>query len=83
MGNGRNFTSKHVSRAYLNAIAADMADGEFLVIACSSFDSAAAKAFPNIKVKKIPQMLLKRCEFGKTDYALNIVAAPAEEEEDD
>ena len=76
-------TTKHVSRAYLNAIAADMADGEFLVIACSSFDSAAAKAFPNIKVKKIPQMLLKRCEFGKTDYALNIVAAPAEEEEDD
>ena len=39
-------TTKHVSRAYLNAIAADMADGEFLVIACSSFDSAAAKAFP-------------------------------------
>ena len=75
-------TTKHVSRAYLNAIAADMADGEFLVIACSSFDSAAAKAFPNIKVKKIPQMLLKRCEFGKTDYALNIVAAPAEEEEE-
>lgn len=75
-------TTKHVSRAYLNAIAADMADGEFLVIACSSFDSAAAKAFPNIKVKKIPQMLLKRCEFDKTDYALNIVAAPAEEEED-
>ena len=76
-------TTKHVSRAYLNAIAADMADGEFLVIACSSFDSAAAKAFPNIKVKKIPQMLLKRCEFDRTDYALNIVAAPAEEEEDD
>ena len=75
-------TTKHVNRAYLNAIAADMADGEFLVIACSSFDSAAAKAFPNIKVKKIPQMLLKRCEFGKTDYALNIVAAPAEEEEE-
>ena len=76
-------TTKHVSRAYLNAIAADMADGEFLVIACSSFDSAAAKAFPNIKVKKIPQMLLKRCEFDRTDYALNIVAAPAEDEEDD
>ena len=82
-------TTKHVSRAYLNAIAADMADGEFLVIACSSFDSAAAKAFQNIKVKKIPQMLLKRCEFGKTDYALNIVdggrgatALPAEDEEE-
>ena len=66
-------TTKHVSRAYLNAIAADMADGEFLVIACSSFDSAATKAFPNIKVKKIPQMFLKRCEFDKTDYALNSV----------
>ena len=65
------------------------AAAQLLVIACSSFDSAAAKAFPNIKVKKIPQMLLKRCEFGKTDYALNIVdggrgatALPAEDEEE-
>lgn len=76
-------TTKHISLVYLNAIAADMTEGEFLVIACSSYDAAAAKAFPNIKVKKIPQMLLKRCEFDKADYALNVVAAPAEEEEDD
>jgi len=85
-GNGKAWlytTTKHVSRAYLNAIAADMADGEFLVIACSSYDSGIANAYPNIKVKKIPQMLLKRCEFGKTDYALNVVEMPDAETEGD
>lgn len=29
--------------------------------------------------KKIPQMLLGRCEFGKDDYSLNIVNLPHEE----
>lgn len=46
-----------------------------------------AKAYDNITVKKIPQMLLERCEFGKADYNLNIVHPPVyddcdEEEED-
>lgn len=45
------------------------------------------KAYDNITVKKIPQMLLERCEFGKADYNLNIVHPPVyddcdEEEED-
>ena len=37
-------------------------------------------------MKKIPQMLLDRCEFGKDDYSLNIVhpsAYEVEEVEDD
>ena len=38
---------------------------------------------PDGKWKKIPQMLLDRCEFGKTDYNLNIVRPPVYEDEED
>ena len=65
----------------------DMEEGEYLIIACRSFDRGLDKAYDNITVKKIPQMLLERCEFGKTDYNLNIVHPPVyddcDEEEQD
>ena len=37
-------------------------------------------------IKKIPLLLLERCEFGKEDYSLNIINVPFEQsetEEDD
>ena len=33
-------------------------------------------------MKKIPQMLLDRYEFGKDDYSLNIVHPPVYEDEE-
>ena len=35
----------------------------------------------NITIKKIPQMLLGKCEFGKEDYSLNIISMPVDENE--
>ena len=71
---------------YLDAIKSSMEEGEYLVIACRTYDKGLDKAYTNIAVKKIPQMLLDRCEFGKDDYSLNIVhpsAYEVEEVEDD
>ena len=65
-------TTRHVTRQSLVGIAQNMKDGEYLVVVCKSFDSGAAKVYPNIKVKKIPPALLGKCEFGKDGYALNI-----------
>ena len=81
-------TTRHLNSTYLDSIKDTMEEGEYLIIACRSFDSGLDKAYGNITVKKIPQMLLDRCEFGKTDYNLNIVHPPvydyeAEEEEQD
>ena len=59
-----------------------MEEGECLVIACRSYDKGLDKAYTNIAVKKIPQMLLDRCEFGKDDYSLNIVHPSAYEDEE-
>ena len=46
-------------------------------------ESGLDKAYDHITLKKIPQMLLSRCEFGKTDYNLNIVHPPVYEDEED
>ena len=76
-------TTRHVSSQYLASIAQDMEEGEFLVVVCKSYDSGAANAYPCIKVKKIPQSLLKKCEFGKESYALNVVGDEENVEEEE
>mgnify|MGYP003458568547 FL=1 len=65
----------------LAAIAEQMKDGESLLVCCTAFQPECRRAFPNITIKKIPQMLLGRCEFNKDDYSLNIVEMPVVEEE--
>ena len=69
-------TTRHLNSPYLDSIKDTMEEGEYLIIACRSFDSGLDKAYDNITVKKIPQMLLEHCEFGKADYNLNIVHPP-------
>ena len=75
-------TTRHLNSPYLDSIKDTMNENEYLVIACRSFDKGIDKAYKNITVKKIPQMLLDRCEFGKADYNLNIVHPPVYDEED-
>ena len=76
-------TTRHLNSAFLDSIRDTMQDGEYLIIACRSFDAGLEKAYENITIKKIPQMLLDRCEFGKSDYALNIVHPPVYEDEEE
>ncbi|MDO4953037.1 MAG: site-specific DNA-methyltransferase [Synergistaceae bacterium] len=76
-------TTKFVSMEYAEMIKGSMAEGEFLTIACSAFENGADKIYPEIKIKKIPQMLLKRCEFGIDNYELNIKHPPVYEDEED
>ena len=85
VGSDRSFlfvTTRHVTSAYLDAIRDTMADGEYLLIACTSFEEGLSRAYKNISIKKIPQMLLSRCEFGRADYNLNIVRPPVYEDEE-
>lgn len=69
-------TTRHISSSYLDSIKDTMEDSEYLIIVCKSFDSGLDKSYSNIAIKKIPQMLLKNCDFGKEDYNLNIVHPP-------
>lgn len=75
-------TTHHITADYIAAIVSEMQDSEYLIIACKTFDSGVDKLFKNITIKKIPQSLLGRCEFGKSDYNLNIIDVPTVEEEE-
>ena len=75
-------TTRHLNGTYLDSIKDTMQEDDYLIIACKSFDSGIDKVYENIVIKKIPQMLLNRCEFGKDDYALNIVHPPVYEDEE-
>ena len=74
-------TTQFMTVEGLAAIAEQMKDGESLLVCCTAFQPECRRAFPNITIKKIPQMLLGRCEFNKDDYSLNIVEIPMVEEE--
>lgn len=76
-------TTQFMTVEALAAIHETMTEGESLLVCCTSFQKECKQAFPNISIKKIPQMLLGRCEFGKDDYSLNIIELPEEEFEDD
>lgn len=74
-------TTRHINQAYLASIKASMEEYEYLLIACRSFEAECHKAYKNIAIKKIPQMLLKKCEFDKDDYNLHIINTPLYEQE--
>jgi adenine-specific DNA-methyltransferase len=69
-------TTNFVTVEFIDAIHEEMLPDESLLICCRSFQEACTDRYPNITVKKIPNMLLGRCEFGKEDYSLNIVNIP-------
>lgn len=75
-------TTRHLTSALLDSIEDSMEDGEYLIIACRSYDAGLEKAYGNITIKKIPQMLLSRCEFGRENYNLNIVHPPVYDDEE-
>lgn len=74
-------TTKFVTKNDINNIAEEMNELEYLVIACTAYDKEIEGLYKNIKIKKIPEMLLSKCEFGKDNYNLNIINPPKYEEE--
>ena len=75
-------TTRHITQGYLDSIFSMMAEDEFLIIACKSYDRGTEKSYKNITIKKIPQMLLDNCEFSKENYNLNIVNPPVYDDEE-
>ena len=77
-------TTRPITAAYLDAIAAEMQPGEFLTIAATSFPPELAKAEKRITLRQIPEMLLAKCAFGVENYNLPIIDPPrAEKGEED
>lgn len=78
-------TTQFLTAEALQNLHEQMAEDESLLICCTQFQPECNNRYPNITLKKIPKMLLGRCEFGRDDYSLNIVPLPEmpEDETDD
>lgn len=76
-------TTQFLTVESLGAILDTMADGESLLICCKAFQPECKNFSSRITVKKIPSVLLGRCEFDHDDYSLNIIELPQTEEIDD
>ena len=71
------YTTTHfLSHAILSGIAGELGPDESLLVCCTQYEAGLEKAFPNINIQKIPAFLLRRCEFGRDDYSLNIINSP-------
>jgi adenine-specific DNA-methyltransferase len=72
-------TTQFLTVESLDQIKDEMKPDETLLICCKSYQKECKNKYPGITIKKIPQMLLGRCEFGKDDYSLNIINSPLKE----
>ena len=69
-------TTQFLTKQSLEKIHDEMSSEESLLICCKAFQPECESAFKNIAIKKIPKMLLGRCEFDKNNYNLNIISLP-------
>lgn len=69
-------TTNFITIEYLDSIYSEMGEEESLLICCKAFQTTCKNRYNNIDIKKIPQVLLGKCEFGKEDYKLNIIEIP-------
>lgn len=76
-------TTQNLSAAQLQALSDEVGTEQSLLVCCSAFHGVtAAKAserWPNLTLKKIPKMVLARCEWGHDDYSLNVANLPLAE----
>lgn len=75
-------TTQYLTVAQLDEIARDLPDYERLLICAPAFDVGLGKRYDNIDVRKIPQSVLSKCEYGVDNYNLNIVNPPELDEEE-
>lgn len=76
-------TTQYFTGGMLDSIASDLGPMENLLICASAFDIGLDRRYDNITVRKIPQTILDKCEYGITDeYNLNIVNPPVFEDKE-
>ena len=73
-------TTQNLSAEQLQALSDEVGSDQTLLVCCAAFHGVtAAKAserWPNLTLKKIPKMVLARCEWGHDDYSLNVANLP-------
>lgn len=73
-------TTQNLAAEQLQALSDEVGIDQSLLVCCSAFRGVtatqAADRWPNLTLKKIPKMVLARCEWGHDDYSLNVANLP-------
>lgn len=73
-------TTQNLSAEQLQALSEEVGADQSLLVCCSAFrgvtGAKATERWPNLTLKKIPKMVLARCEWGQDDYSLNVANLP-------
>ena len=70
-------TTQTLNRKQLEKLSDEVGEKRSLLVCCSAFRVKDLTQFPNLTVKKIPKMVLNRCEWGHDDYSLEIESLPS------
>ena len=73
-------TTQNLSADQLQALSDEVGSDQSLLVCCAAFHGVtaaqASERWPNLTLKKIPKMVLSRCEWGQDDYSLNVANLP-------
>jgi adenine-specific DNA-methyltransferase len=68
-------TTQTLSPDQLDALSEEVGEDRTLLVLCAAFRGNTS-AWPNLTVKKIPNHIRERCEWGHDDYSLNVENLP-------
>jgi adenine-specific DNA-methyltransferase len=68
-------TTQTLGPEELTALSEDVGEGRSLLILCGAF-RGNAELWPNLTIRKIPNHIRSRCEWGHDDYSLNVANLP-------
>lgn len=73
-------TTNSLTFDQLKALSDEVGEERSLLVCCMAYE-IAGDSLMNLTIKKIPRVVLDRCEWGKDDYSLKIEALPLQGEE--
>ncbi len=68
-------TTQTLTKAQLDQLSEEVGPERSLLVCCGAFKGKASQ-WPNLTLKKIPQAVLSKCEWGRDDYSLEIRDLP-------
>ena len=69
-------TTQTLDQEQLEALSEEVGEQRSLLVCCSAF-RAEQDDYSNLTLQKIPNVVLKNCEWGRDDYSLNVQNLPA------
>ena len=72
-------TTQSLTHDALRKLSEEVGPERTLLVCCKAFN-ARESAFPNLTIRKIPQVVLTKCEWGRDDYSLRVASLPPAEE---